>query len=160
MNRNYKVIWNRSLGCFTAVAKYAKSRGKSSNSVVTSGVSSSTAIATTNTRLLRLSAICLGLAASGISVQSIAAVSYQGDIGNNVIALGSLAVQGRVSNATALMDDNIGVISSSPNHNPFSTKTLSIKLGIWTKRYCFWWSVNRYRCKCCLKRCVLYCYGR
>ena len=160
MNRNYKVIWNRSLGCFTAVAKYAKSRGKSSNSLVTSGVSSSTAIATTNTRLLRLSAICLGLAASGISVQSIAAVSYQGDIGNNVIALGSLDVQGRVSNATALTDDNIGVISSSPNHNPFSTKTLSIKLGIWTKRYCFWWSVNRYRCKCCLKRCVLYCYGR
>jgi len=129
MNRNYKVIWNRSLGCFTAVAEYAKSRGKSSNSVVTSGVSSSTAIATTNTRLLRLSAICLGLAASGISVQSIAAVSYQGDIGNNVIALGSLDVQGGVSNATALTDDNIGVISSSPNHNPFSTKTLSIKLA-------------------------------
>ncbi|WP_299067536.1 ESPR-type extended signal peptide-containing protein [uncultured Psychrobacter sp.] len=129
MNRNYKVIWNRSLGCFTAVAEYAKSRGKSSNSVVTSGVSSSTAIATTNTRLLRLSAICLGLAASGISVQSIAAVNYQGDIGNNVIALGSLDVQGGVSNATALTDDNIGVISSSPNHNPFSTKTLSIKLA-------------------------------
>ncbi|MGM8886887.1 ESPR-type extended signal peptide-containing protein, partial [Psychrobacter sp. 1U2] len=129
MNRNYKVIWNRSLGCFTAVAEYAKSRGKSSNSAVTSGVSSSTAGATANTRLLRLSSICLGLAASGIGMQSIAAVNYQGDIGDNVIALGTLDVQGGVSDVTELTDDNIGVISSSSNNNPFSAKTLTIKLA-------------------------------
>ncbi|WP_083608655.1 ESPR domain-containing protein, partial [Psychrobacter sp. Rd 27.2] len=43
MNRNYKVIWNRSLGCFMAVAEYAKARGKSSNRAVSSGSAASSA---------------------------------------------------------------------------------------------------------------------
>ena len=60
MNRNYKVIWNASLGCFMAVAEYAKSRGKSSSSAVTSGSNSSV---TCGARLLRLSALCAGMAA-------------------------------------------------------------------------------------------------
>ncbi|MGP4789897.1 ESPR-type extended signal peptide-containing protein, partial [Psychrobacter sp. 1Y11] len=126
MNRNYKVIWNRSLGCFTAVAEYAKSRGKSSNTAVTSGVSSTTA----TTRLLRLSTLCLGLAMSGVGVQTIAAVNYQGDIGDNINALGTLNVNGGVTDIAKLSDSNIGVISdSNPANNIFGVKTLTIKLA-------------------------------
>ena len=69
MNRNYKVVWNRSLGCFTAVAEYAKSQGKSSNGVVSSGSNALDAI-NANSNVLRLSAICAGLAASGLSMQA------------------------------------------------------------------------------------------
>ncbi|MBO1530955.1 YadA-like family protein [Psychrobacter sp. F1192] len=41
MNRSYKVIWNEALNCFTAVAEYARARGKTVNSS-TSSVSKST----------------------------------------------------------------------------------------------------------------------
>ena len=74
MNHSYKVIWNRSLNCFMAVAEYAKSRGKSSSSVVASASTltiSSNQI--TGRRLLRLSALSMGLATAGISIQAIAA---------------------------------------------------------------------------------------
>ncbi|MGP4953623.1 ESPR domain-containing protein, partial [Psychrobacter sp. T6-1] len=69
MNRNFKVVWNRSLGCFTAVAEYAKSRGKSSSTIVTSGASVS---ATGGAPLLRLSALYIGLAAAGFNMQAVA----------------------------------------------------------------------------------------
>ncbi|PJX22532.1 hypothetical protein CAP50_09050 [Psychrobacter sp. L7] len=73
MNRNYKVIWNRSLGCFMAVAEYAKARGKSSNRAVSSGSAASSAVSS-GTKLMRLTAICTGLAASGFSMQVVAVV--------------------------------------------------------------------------------------
>ncbi|OLF41951.1 hypothetical protein BTV99_01755 [Psychrobacter sp. Rd 27.2] len=73
MNRNYKVIWNRSLGCFTAVAEYAKARGKSSNGSVSSSAAVSDAISS-GAKLLRLTAICAGIAASGFSMQVVANV--------------------------------------------------------------------------------------
>ena len=71
MNRNYKVIWNRSLGCFTAVAEYAKSRGKSSSGAVTSNASLTSSVVR-GKKWLRLSSLCLGLAAAGLSLQAIA----------------------------------------------------------------------------------------
>ncbi|MGM8939225.1 ESPR-type extended signal peptide-containing protein [Psychrobacter glaciei] len=70
MNRIYKVIWNEALNCFTAVGEYAKARGKSSKS----SVSSNTAINTTSNlstiKTLRLSAIGLGLLAAGFGMQT------------------------------------------------------------------------------------------
>lgn len=73
MNRNYKVIWNASLNCFMAVAEYAKSRGKSSSTVVSSSAGVSINQTTGGMRLLRLSALSAGLVAAGFSMQSIAA---------------------------------------------------------------------------------------
>ncbi|MGP5517301.1 ESPR-type extended signal peptide-containing protein [Psychrobacter celer] len=106
MNRNYKVIWNRSLGCFTAVAEYAKARGKSSNGTVSSSAAASDAISS-GAKLLRLTAICAGIAASGFSMQAMAAdgnfdnvtangdVTATGDItGTNITASGTVAANG------------------------------------------------------------------
>ncbi|WLP95306.1 ESPR-type extended signal peptide-containing protein [Psychrobacter sp. M13] len=76
MNRNYKVIWNRALGCFTAVAEYAKSRGKSSSGSISSRSGASAAI-DSGAKLLRLTAICAGIAASGFSIQAVADFSIQ-----------------------------------------------------------------------------------
>ncbi len=84
MNRNYKVVWNRSLGCFTAVAEYAKSQGKSSSGAVSSGANALDVI-NSNSNALRLSAICAGLAASGLSMQ--ASATY-----NNFYCIGTTAV--------------------------------------------------------------------
>ena len=80
MNRNYKVIWNRSLGCFTAVAEYAKSRGKTSTGSVSSSSATSEAISS-GAKLLRLTAICAGLAASGFSMQAVADFNIQANTG-------------------------------------------------------------------------------
>ncbi|WP_367109821.1 YadA-like family protein [uncultured Psychrobacter sp.] len=75
MNRNYKVIWNQSLNCFMAVAEYAKSRGKSSSTTVTSDSSSTfNDTVTGGAQLLRLSALCIGLASAGFSMQAVAVV--------------------------------------------------------------------------------------
>ncbi|MCG3873720.1 ESPR-type extended signal peptide-containing protein, partial [Psychrobacter sp. Ps7] len=128
MNRNYKVIWNASLNCFMAVAEYAKARGKSSSGAVTSKASPTSSVVG-GAKLLRLSSLCAGIALTGVSVQSIAAVNYQGDIGPNINALGTLNVKGGVSDATDLSDDNIGVISDSSPANVFGVKTLTIKLS-------------------------------
>ncbi|GAF57269.1 hypothetical protein JCM18901_3051 [Psychrobacter sp. JCM 18901] len=68
MNRSYKVIWNESLNCFMAVAEYAKARGKSSHSSVSSNSVESEAT-NSGAKLLRLTAICAGIAASGFSMQ-------------------------------------------------------------------------------------------
>ncbi|WP_394212688.1 ESPR-type extended signal peptide-containing protein, partial [Psychrobacter piscatorii] len=70
MNRNYKVIWNQSLNCFMAVAEYAKSRGKSSSTV--SSTSTASAAVSSGARLLRLSALSVGLISAGFSVQAVA----------------------------------------------------------------------------------------
>ena len=69
MNRNYKVIWNASLNCFMAVSEYAKARGKSSSGTVTSNASPTNSVECA--QLLRLSTLCVGLAAAGLSMQSV-----------------------------------------------------------------------------------------
>ena len=71
MNRNYKVIWNASLSCFMAVAEYAKARGKSSSGAVTSKASPTSSVGG-GAKLLRLSTLCVGLAAAGLSLQATA----------------------------------------------------------------------------------------
>ncbi len=78
MNRNFKVVWNRSLGCFTAVAEYAKSRGKSSSGTVSSGASPSTGAMAEGARLVKLSALCVGMAATGFSMQAVAGYEVGG----------------------------------------------------------------------------------
>ncbi|WP_350657031.1 YadA-like family protein [Psychrobacter sp. S1-30-MNA-CIBAN-0213] len=90
MNRNYKVIWNDALQCFTAVAENAKANGKSSKSSVSSNASSASANKlTAGAYSLRLSALRSGLFAVGLtglaigmSSQAIAAVGVSGGIGN------------------------------------------------------------------------------
>ena len=103
MNRSYKVIWNKSLRCFMAVSEYAKSRGKSSSSSVSSNSVASEALSS-GAKLLRLTAICAGIAASGFSMQAIAAdgnfdnINATGDIvaAGNVTAQNITALDGRV----------------------------------------------------------------
>ncbi|OLF39143.1 ESPR-type extended signal peptide-containing protein [Psychrobacter sp. Cmf 22.2] len=88
MNRNYKVIWNQSLNCFMAVAEYAKSRGKSSSAVVSSNAASvSNDTVTGGAQLLRLSALCVGLASAGFSMQAsaIAACAEDNAAGAGVV---------------------------------------------------------------------------
>ena len=94
MNRNYKVIWNRSLNCFMAVAEYAKSRGKSSG--IVSSASTASAAVSSGTRLLRLSALSVGLVAAGLSVSpQVFAAPYSvgggSAVGTDAIAIGNLA---------------------------------------------------------------------
>ncbi|MGP5504299.1 ESPR-type extended signal peptide-containing protein [Psychrobacter celer] len=111
MNRNYKVIWNHSLGCFTAVAEYAKARGKSSNSSVSSNSVASEAI-NSSTKLLRLTAICAGIAASGFSMQVMA---VDGNF-DNVTANGDVTATGNVTGtnitASGMVDANGGLTVS------------------------------------------------
>ncbi|MFC6382248.1 ESPR domain-containing protein, partial [Psychrobacter glacincola] len=70
MNRNYKVIWNASLNCFMAVAEYAKARGKSSKSSVSSNATINTTPSLSTVNTLRLSAIILGMLAAGFGLQA------------------------------------------------------------------------------------------
>ncbi|KAA0914476.1 YadA-like family protein [Psychrobacter sp. ANT_WB68] len=77
MNRNYKVIWNASLNCFMAVAEYAKARGKSSSGTVTSNASPTSSVVG-GAKWLRLSSLCLGMAAAGFSLQAIAVAPATG----------------------------------------------------------------------------------
>ncbi|WP_435980518.1 YadA-like family protein [Psychrobacter sp. DM4] len=72
MNRNFKVIWNEALGCFTAVAEYAKARGKSSKSSVSANASINTSTSLSAVNTLRLSAIGLGLLAAGLTIPAAA----------------------------------------------------------------------------------------
>ncbi len=76
MNRIYKVIWNGASNCFTAVGEYAKARGKSSKSSVSSNATINTTSNLSSINTLRLSAIGLGLLAAGFVVQTNAEVSY------------------------------------------------------------------------------------
>ncbi|WP_288998482.1 ESPR-type extended signal peptide-containing protein, partial [uncultured Psychrobacter sp.] len=99
MNRNYKVIWNRSLGCFTAVAEYAKSRGKSSSTVSSTSIAS--AAVSSGAKLLRLSALSVGLVTAGLSI-SPQVFAFTGDggtaAGSNAIAIGGLSTTARAGN--------------------------------------------------------------
>lgn len=76
MNRNYKVIWNASLNCFMAVAEYAKARGKSSKSSVSSNATINTTSSLSTVNTLRLSAIILGMLAAGFGLQANAELTY------------------------------------------------------------------------------------
>ncbi|MDA5132265.1 YadA-like family protein [Psychrobacter sp. ANT_H3] len=90
MNRNYKVIWNASLNCFMAVSEYAKARGKSSNGAVTSNATPTSSVVR-GAKLLRLSTLCMGLAAAGLSLQAIAMAPATGAfyVGVNSAASGA-----------------------------------------------------------------------
>ncbi len=72
MNRNYKVIWNASLNCFMAVSEYAKARGKSSKSSMSSNATINTTSNLSSTRIFRITTIWLGLVTAGFSMQAIA----------------------------------------------------------------------------------------
>jgi len=128
MNRNYKVIWNQSLNCFMAVAEYAKSRGKSSSNVVSS-TSTASAVVSSGARLLRLSAICAGLAASGLSMQANAASEYRGDNRDTPIFANTGERLNVVGGAPInnLSENNIGVIAVDTSAE--NQDTLTIKLA-------------------------------
>ena len=139
MNRNYKVVWNRSLGCFTAVAEYAKSRGKSSSGAVTSnGIPTSSVVG--GAKFLRLSTLCVGLATAGLSLQAIAiapatdafyvgvnsdanGTNYNGEgaTGDNAMAMGG--------NATATGSQAISIGSSQHGQNTTASGEQSIAIG-------------------------------
>ncbi len=72
MNRNFRVIWNESLNCFTAVAECAKARGKSTQSSVSANASINTTTSQSTINALRLSAIGLGLLAAGFTLPAAA----------------------------------------------------------------------------------------
>ncbi|MBF2718765.1 YadA-like family protein [Psychrobacter sp. NG254] len=76
MNRIYKVIWNEALSCFTAVGEYAKGRGKSSKSSVSSNATINTTSNLSAIKTLRLSAIGIGLIAAGFGMQASAVGTY------------------------------------------------------------------------------------
>mgnify|MGYP003644940011 CR=1 FL=1 len=130
MNRNYKVIWNASLNCFMAVAEYAKARGKSSKSSVSSNATINTTSTLSSTSAFKLTAIALGLMAAGFCTQASAASDFEGDIGGKLDASIQLNIVGGESNPTYLTDNNIGVVGSGGDDTtPNDPKTLTIKLA-------------------------------
>ena len=131
MNRNYKVIWNRSLGCFTAVAEYAKSRGKSSKSSVSSNATINTTYNLSSIRIFRTTTIWLGLITAGFSMQAIAA-SCTGatsvECGTNATAslLHGVAIG---KNATAQGSQAIAIGGGSNGQNTTASGEQSIAIG-------------------------------
>lgn len=126
MNCHYKVVWNRSLGCFTAVAEHAKSQGKSSTNIVSASPVTSTAV-TASANLLKLSTICIGLATAGFSMQAAAAgLDFTGDNTNTTINRQTdekLAIQGGVADPLELTAGNIGVFANDIDN------TLNVRLA-------------------------------
>lgn len=126
MNCHYKVVWNRSLGCFTAVAEHAKSQGKSSTNIVSASPVTSTAV-TASANLLKLSTICIGLATAGFSMQAAAAgLNFTGDNTNTTINRQTdekLAIQGGVADPLELTAGNIGVFANDIDN------TLNVRLA-------------------------------
>ncbi|MEL0619273.1 YadA-like family protein [Psychrobacter proteolyticus] len=128
MNRIYKVIWNEALSCFTAVGEYAKGRGKSSKSSVSSNATINTTSNLSVIHTLRLSTIALGLLAAGFSMQANALGTYfAGDdpttrIHTNSFFHQTLTVQG---GETVTGDPNTKNISVTANRRD---KLLTIKL--------------------------------
>ncbi|AMN50178.1 YadA-like family protein [Psychrobacter sp. P2G3] len=115
MNRNYKVIWNQSLNCFMAVAEYAKSRGKSSSAVVSSNAASaSNDTLTGGAQLLRLSALCVGLASAGFSMQAVAVVGAS-SIDTNECLISALGTDTMADKSTG--DIAIGCESDASGRN-------------------------------------------
>ena len=115
MNRSYKVILNKSLKCFMAVSEYAKSRGKSSSSTVSASAPVSADAATGGTQLLRLSALCVGLAAAGMSLspQVFAAASTGGTGSGTVIS----SCTGTTQANSGTVEQNIAIGCSSYTNN-------------------------------------------
>ncbi len=114
MNRNYKVIWNEALHCFTAVAEYAKSRGKSSSGAVTSNARASTAADASlikGGRLLRLSTLCAALVAAGLTMSPkvSAAVNISGGTGSGTAISRCESGSGEDSPAQAVGDNAIAI---------------------------------------------------
>nr|WP_201547241.1 ESPR-type extended signal peptide-containing protein [Psychrobacter sp. Pi2-1] len=128
MNRIYKVIWNEALSCFTAVGEYAKGRGKSSKSSVSSNATINTTSNLSVIHTLRLSTIALGLLAAGFGMQVNALGTYfVGDdptpkIHTNSFLHQTLTVQG---GETVTGDPNTKNISVTANRHD---KSLTIKL--------------------------------
>ncbi|MBF4489310.1 YadA-like family protein [Psychrobacter sp. N25K4-3-2] len=120
MNRIYKVIWNEALNCFTAVGEYAKARGKSSKS----SVSSNTAINTTSNlstiKTLRLSAIGLGLLAAGFGMQTNATGTENHHDGDYTHSHGSHGVHAHTSG-------NNSHNNNSDQDNPEGSITLNFE---------------------------------
>ncbi|WP_394210886.1 YadA-like family protein [Psychrobacter piscatorii] len=128
MNRIYKVIWNEALNCFTAVGEYAKGRGKSSKSSVSSNATINTTSNISVIKTLRLSAMGLGLLAAGFGMQANAVGTYfAGDdpapkIYTNPLYHQTLTVQG---GETVIGDSNTKNISVTADQ---WDKSLTIKL--------------------------------
>ena len=128
MNRIYKVIWNEALSCFTAVGEYAKGRGKSSKSSVSSNATINTTSNLSVIHTLRLSTIVLGLLTAGFGMQANALGTYfVGDdptprIHTNSFLHQTLTVQG---GETVIGDPNTKNISVTANRHD---KSLTIKL--------------------------------
>ena len=131
MNRNYKVIWNRSLGCFTAVAEYAKSRGKSSKSSVSSNATINTTSNISSASIFRMTTLGLGLVVAGFSMQAIAAPCTSAtsvECGTNATAslLHGVAIG---KNATAQGSQAIAIGGGSNGQNTTASGEQSIAIG-------------------------------
>ncbi|MFZ2844463.1 YadA family autotransporter adhesin [Psychrobacter sp.] len=128
MNRKPKTVLQCSIDCFATLEEYAKSRGKSSSSVVNANSSASAAVSK-GARLLRLSALCAGLAAAGLSMQATAADTYNGDAGGPAFAgEGERLIVKGGANIGNLSDNNIGVIVTD-TVKATNQDTLTIKLS-------------------------------
>ncbi len=144
MNRNYKVIWNNALNCFTAVAEYAKARGKSSKSSVSSNARINTTSKHSSTGILRSSAIGIGMMVAGFGIQANAAppvplcvgmTSVECGINANAnpyyaIAIGKHAqADGVLSTAVGTHARSKGVASSAFGAGAFATEHGSVAFG-------------------------------
>ncbi|MGP9637037.1 YadA-like family protein [Psychrobacter sp. AOP3-A1-26] len=131
MNRNYKVIWNASLNCFMAVAEYAKARGKSSKSSVSSNATINTTSNLSSTSIFRITTLGLGLVAFGFSLQATAVPcdgSAEVECGTNATAsaLHGIAIG---KNATVLGSQGIAIGGGSSGQNTTAAGEQSIAIG-------------------------------
>lgn len=131
MNRNYKVIWNASLNCFMAVSEYAKARGKSSKSSVSSNATINNTSTLSSTRIFRITTIWLGLVTAGFSMQAIAVpcdASTEIKCGINATTGGlhGIAVG---KNATVLGSQGIAIGGGSSGQNTTASGEQSIAIG-------------------------------
>ena len=115
MNRNYKVIWNASLNCFMAVSEYAKARGKSSKSSVSSNATINTTSNLSSTSAFKLTAIGLGLFAAELTMspQVFAATSADGAVATGVTNCAPSASAGKY-NSVAVGCGSIADLSTDP----------------------------------------------
>ena len=118
MNRNYKVIWNASLSCFMAVSEYAKARGKSSKSSVSSNATINTTSTLSSTSAFRLTAIGLGLMAAGLTMspQVFAVTGVGGAVDTGVTNCGTNASAGKTG-SVAVGCNSVADLSADPAVN-------------------------------------------
>lgn len=131
MNRNYKVIWNASLNCFIAVSEYAKARGKSSKSSVSSNATINITSILSSTRIFRITTIWLGLVTAGFSMQAIAVpcdASTEIKCGINATT-GGLHGIAIGKNATVLGSQGIAIGGGSSGQNTTASGEQSIAIG-------------------------------